>query len=220
MVEVKEGIVASKATVARYPIYLRYLRDLRKAGEENVSSTRIASDLKLNPVQVRKDLALVSSVSGRPKLGFGIEELVHDIERFLGCDNVNDALLVGVGGLGKTLLGYEGFAAYGLHIVAAFDVSPSVIGTKINGVPVLSIDKLAHTAESLGIKLGIITVPKAAAQETADRMIACGIRGIWNFAPTHLNLPAGVAVKNEDLAASLAVISKRLLDILKTDGAD
>ena len=105
MIEVKDGIIASQATVARYPIYLRYLRDLKKAGEENVSSTRIADDLKLNPVQVRKDLALVSSVSGKPKLGFGVEELTRDLEQFLGCDNVNDALLVGAGGLGRTLLG-------------------------------------------------------------------------------------------------------------------
>lgn len=215
MIEVKEGIVASKATIARYPIYLRYLRDLKKNGEENVSSTRIAEDMRLSPVQVRKDLALVSSVSGRPKLGFGVEELIRDLERFLGCDNASDALLVGVGGLGRTLLGYEGFKNYGLNIVAAFDVDPKLIGQKICGVPVLSTEKLKHTAESLGIKLGVITVPKNAAQTTADLMVASGIRGIWSFAPTHLSLPDGVAVKYEDLAASLAVLSKRLLDELK-----
>lgn len=217
MIEVKDGIIASQATVARYPIYLRYLRDLKKAGEENVSSTRIADDLKLNPVQVRKDLALVSSVSGKPKLGFGVEELTRDLEQFLGCDNVNDALLVGAGGLGRTLLGYEGFKNYGLNIVAAFDTDPTLIGQKFGGVPVLPLDKLKHTAESLGVKLGIITVPKSAAQETAELLVASGIRGIWNFAPTHLSLPDGIAVKNEDLAASLAVLSKRLLDALRAD---
>ena len=81
----------------------------------------------------------------------------------------------------------------------------------------LPLDKLKHTAESLGVKLGIVTVPKNAAQETADLLVASGIRGIWNFAPTHLSLPDGIAVKNEDLAASLAVLSKRLLDALKAD---
>lgn len=217
MIEVKEGIVASKATVARYPVYLRYLRDLKKAGESVVSSTRIADDLKLNAVQVRKDLALVSSVSGKPKLGFGLEELIRDIEQFLGCDNVTDALLVGAGGLGRTLLGYEGFRNAGLNIVAAFDVDPALIGKKVNGVPVLGIDKFRHTAESLGVNMGIVTVPKSAAQETADLMVCSGIRGIWNFAPTHLNLPDGIAVKNEDLAASLAILSKRLLDVLRAD---
>lgn len=117
MLEYKEGI--SKATIARLPIYLRFLRDRQAAGERYASSTQIADRMRLNPVQVRKDLALVSSESGRPKLGFRIDELIEDIERFLGCDNVNDALIVGVGGLGRTLLSYEGFRNYGLNIVAA-----------------------------------------------------------------------------------------------------
>lgn len=206
--------MASQATIARLPIYLRYLRDKLKTGEENISSTTIADDLRLNPVQVRKDLALVSSVSGKPKLGFAVKELIVSIERFLGCDNVNDALLVGVGGLGSTLLAYEGFKNYGLNIVAAFDNNPAVIGQKICGVPVLDVERMASTVRRLQIKMGIITVPKSAAQEIADRMAACGIRGIWNFAPTHLRLGDGIAVKNEDLAASLAVLSKRLRDVL------
>lgn len=215
MIEVKEGIVASKATIARLPIYLRYLRDLHAAGEENVSSTKIAEDMKLNPVQVRKDLALISGVPGKPKLGFGVGELIGDLERFLGCDNVFDALLVGAGGLGRTLLGYEGFKNYGLNIVAAFDVDPARIGTKINSVPVLGLDKLEHTASSLNVKLGIVTVPKAEAQLVADLMVKSGIRGIWNFAPVQLKLPDEVVVKYEDLAASLAVLSKRLSDAIK-----
>lgn len=212
--------MASKATIARLPVYLRYLREIKASGEENVSSTKLADSMKLNPVQVRKDLALISSVSGKPKLGFGVCELINDIEQFLGCDNVNDALIVGVGGLGKTLLGYEGFKNYGLNIVAAFDVNPQLIGEKVNGVPVLSLDKLQHTVKSLNIKMGIITVPKAAAQSVAELMVASGIRGIWNFSPRQLHLPENIAVKNEDLAASLAVLSKRLLDVLRKEGGE
>lgn len=215
MIEVKEGIIASKATIARYPIYLRYLREKQEAGEENISSTRIADDLKLNPVQVRKDLALVSSVSGKPKLGFGVVELITDLERFLGLDNVNDAVLVGVGGLGKALLLYGGFAGYGLNIVAGFDVREEVIGTRVGNVPIFGTDKLKSTVERLGVKLGIVTVPQAAAQATADLLVASGIRGIWNFAPTHLDLPQGVTVKNEDLAASLSVLRKQLENVLE-----
>lgn len=206
--------MASKATVSRLPIYLRYLRDKLKDGEENISSTKIAEDMRLNSVQVRKDLALISSVSGKPKLGFGIQELIDSIEDFLGCNNVNDALLVGVGGLGSTLLCYEGFKNYGLNIVAAFDVNSNVIDKKINGVPVLPMDKLDSTARRLNVKMGIITAPKEAAQGIADRMVESGILAIWNFAPTHLKLQENIAVKYEDLAASLAVLSRKLKDVI------
>lgn len=215
MIEYREGIVASKATIARLPIYLRYLREKLGACEENISSTAIADEMHLNPVQVRKDLALVSSVSGKPKLGFGVKDLIDSIERFLGFDNTNDALLVGVGGLGRTLLSYEGFKNYGLNLVAAFDVNPELVGSKVNGIPVLAPEKMANTASRLNIKLGIITVPKESAQGVADSMVESGIRAIWNFAPTHLKLPESIAVKNEDLAASLAVLSKKLSDIVK-----
>lgn len=217
MIECKEGIVASKATVSRLPIYLRYLRDKLKDGEENISSTKIAEDMRLNPVQVRKDLALVSSVSGKPKLGFAVHELIESIEDFLGCNNVNDALLVGVGGLGSTLLSYEGFKNYGLNIVAAFDVNPQTINKRINDVPVLPMEKLDSTVKKLNIKMGIITAPKIAAQNIADKMVESGILAIWNFAPTHLKLPDNIAVKYEDLAASLAVLSRRLKDVLSVN---
>lgn len=211
MVEYREGV--SKATIARLPIYLRYLRDRSAAGEEYASSTQIADRMRLNPVQVRKDLALVSSESGRPKLGFKITTLIEDVERFLGCDNVNDALIVGVGGLGRTLLTYEGFRNYGLNIVAAFDADSAVVGKTFGGVTVRGVDKLRKTAAEKNVKMGIITVPKAAAQQVAEIMVAGGIRAIWNFAPTHLVLPDGIAVKNEDLAASLAVLSRQLKSV-------
>ncbi len=211
MLEYKEGI--SKATIARLPIYLRFLRDRQAAGERYASSTQIADRMRLNPVQVRKDLALVSSESGRPKLGFRIDELIEDIERFLGCDNVNDALIVGVGGLGRTLLAYEGFRNYGLNIVAAFDSSPEIVGRTYGGLTVQPVGELVRTAVEKNVKMGIITVPKSAAQGVAEVMVAGGIRAIWNFAPAHLSLPDNIAVKNEDLAASLAVLSRQLKNV-------
>ena len=211
MLEYKEGI--SKATIARLPIYLRYLRDRQAAGESYASSTQIADRMRLNPVQVRKDLALVSSESGRPKLGFRIGELIEDIERFLGCDNVNDALIVGIGGLGRTLLAYDGFRNYGLNIVAAFDSSPEVTGKVFGELKVQPMSELMRTAAEKNVKMGIITVPKSAAQSVAEIMVAGGIRAIWNFAPAHLVLPENIAVKNEDLAASLAVLSRQLKNV-------
>ncbi len=217
MIEMKEDIVASKATISRLPVYLRFLRDKLKAGDENVSSTVIAEGLQLNPVQVRKDLALVSSAAGKPKLGFRVKELIEDVENFLGLHSTRDAILVGAGQLGRTLLCYEGFKNYGLNIIAAFDVSPAVVGRDVGGVKVLGYERMASLVRKSGVKMGIVTVPKEAAQRVADDMAASGIRAIWSFAPRHLTLPQDVVVKYEDLAASLAVLGKKLEDNLKNE---
>ena len=212
--ELKEDVIASKATISRLPSYLRLLRDTLAHGDEYISSTVIATKLGLNSVQVRKDLALVSSASGRPKLGFAVKELIASIESFLGLNTSHDAVLCGVGSLGSTLLKYEGFKNYGLNIVAAFDINSAVIGKEINGIFVLGYESLPETVHKLNVKMGIITAPKAHAQQIADDMAKSGIRAIWNFAPVHLDLPDSIAVKYEDLAASLAVLSKKLEDII------
>ena len=207
----------SKATIRRLPSYLRYLKDLEAEGEKNVSSTMIADELGLNSVQVRKDLAVISSVAGKPKLGFEIADLIADINRFLGYDNVTDAVLVGAGGLGSALIGYGGFRNYGLNIVAVFDSNPDVIGKEIGGIIVSDAREIAQTVSRLNVKIGIITVPKSAAQQVADALIAGGVRAVWNFAPANLVLPENTAVKNEDMAASLAILSMRLAEILNNE---
>lgn len=210
----KEITNVSKATIGRMPAYLRYLKEKEQQGERTISSTAIAEDLRLNAVQVRKDLSVISSVAGKPKLGFDIAELIADINRFLGYDNVTDAVLVGAGGLGSALLGYGGFKNYGLNIVAAFDVDPALVGKTIGGVKVFDASEITHLVHRLNVRIGIITVPKAAAQQVADALISGGVRAIWNFASAHLMLPEDIAVKNEDMAASLAILSKRLAEIL------
>ncbi|MEG1556474.1 MAG: redox-sensing transcriptional repressor Rex, partial [Bacteroidales bacterium] len=121
----------SKATLNRLPTYFYYLKERIKEGEHYISSTTIAESLKLNPIQVRKDLAFVSSTAGKPRMGFEINELINDIETFLGYNNVDDAILVGVGQLGRTLLSYDGFKNYGLNIVAAFDSNEDIVDIKI-----------------------------------------------------------------------------------------
>ena len=213
----KEMATVSKATIGRLPAYHRYLKEKQAEGERTISSTAIAEDLHLNAVQVRKDLALISSVAGKPKLGFDVEDLIADIDRFLGYDNVSDAVLVGAGGLGSALVGYGGFKNYGLNIVAAFDSSPALIGTVLHGVHVFDVSELGRLVRRLNVRIGIITVPKEAAQGAADALVSGGVRAIWNFAPVHLSLPADIAVKNEDMAASLAILSKRLAEILNNE---
>ena len=213
----KEIQNVSKATIGRLPAYHRYLKEKLAEGEKTISSTSIAEDLHLNAVQVRKDLSVISTVAGKPKLGFEIAELIEDINRILGYDNVTDAVLVGAGGLGSALAGYDGFKNYGLNIVAVFDSDPEIIDSTVNGIKVFDAAQIQHLVRRLNVLIGIITVPKSAAQKVADELIEGGVRAIWNFAPVHLNVPENIAVKNEDMAASLAILSKRLAEILNTE---
>lgn len=204
-------LVILKSTLSRLPIYYCYLQEMAERGDEYISSSVMAEKLSLNSVQVRKDLALVSSLPGRPKKGFRTQQLLADMKAYLGYDNFNEAILVGVGSLGSTLLQYPGFSNYGLDIVAGFDSKSSVQGRRIGGKPIMSMDKLPSFVQRLNIQIGIIAVPSPQAQKVADLLINSGIRAIWNFAPTHINIPQGVLMKNENLAASLAVLSRQLM---------
>lgn len=194
----------SKAVLKRLPGYLSYLKGL---DVQYISATAIATALNMGEVQVRKDLAAVSD-GGRPKIGYERLSLMEDISSFLGYDNATDAILVGAGKLGQALLGYSGFDAYGLNILAAFDTAPAA--TEMEGKPVMHISSLPEFCNRRNVLMGIITVPVDAAQTVCDRLIDCGIKAIWNFAPTHLEVPDGILVQNENMATSLAVLSMHL----------
>ena len=129
---------------------------------------------------------------------------MEDIESFLGYDNTTDAIIVGAGKLGCALLGYEGFAEYGLNIVAAFDRTPH---EDDSGKPVYPMEKLHSFCKRNKSLMGIITVPAAHAQQVADMRIACGIKAIWNFAAVHLDAPANILIQNQNMATNLAVLS-------------
>ena len=201
----------STQTLQRLPLYLNYLRSLPKGKSENISATAIADALRLGDVQVRKDLALVSS-GGRPKVGYVTRELTSDIENFLGYHDVETAVLVGAGDLGHSLLSYDGFSGYGLEIAAAFDRDPALVGTTIAGKRGLSMEKLVDLCCRMQIHMGIIAVPGGEAQAVCDTLVSSGVLAIWNFAPVRLDVPEDVLVRNEDLAGSLAVLAKRLAE--------
>ncbi len=205
-----EEMEISKATLSRMPLYLHFLQEESSKGAQYISSTVIAQNISVSSVLVRKDLALVSSEPGRPRLGFAINRLIVDIEKFLGYDNLSDAIIVGAGGLGRAFLCYEGFRNNGLNIVAAFDVSEKLIGTRVADKEILPLSALAKFVEEHKIKIGVITVPKVAAQDVLNQMVDAGIRAIWNFAPAPLRVPKEVILKTEDLAASLAMLAGKL----------
>jgi len=199
----------SLPTVRRLPLYLSVLKKAAERETAYVSSSQLAKVLALEPIQVRKDLAAVG-VSGQPRLGFPVRNVVAAIEEFLGWDNVTDAFVVGAGHLGIALAGYSGFQRYGLNVVALFDNDPEKIGRQVHGKEVFPIAKFSNLAGRLHVHIAILTVPEAAAPPVAQLAIDSGIRAIWNFTPAKLSVPAGVIVERVDLAASLAVLSSKL----------
>ena len=198
----------SKAVLKRLPGYLSYLKSITGSASPYISATALANALGMGEVQVRKDLAMVSD-GGRPKIGYLRESLIEDIEQFLGYDNTSDAILIGAGKLGQALMGYGGFDAYGLNILAAFDAAPFADRTD-EGKCVYSMDQLESFCDAHKVLMGIITVPAPQAQSVCDMLIQCGIKAIWNFAPTHLDVPEGILVQNENMATSFAVLSMHL----------
>ena len=195
------------------PGYLRYLKKREADGAEYISSVGLAEAMQENPAVVKKDLSMAVVSEGKPKVGYYIPDLIRDIESFMGYDHEKEAIIVGVGKLGQALMGYSGFEKYGLTIVAGFDVDNNLIGKEVHGKKILHVAKMASTVQKLGIRIAILTLPAANAQLMADMLVEAGIRAIWNFSPVTLNLPDNVAVKNENMAASLAVLSARLKEI-------
>lgn len=200
----------SRQTLQRMPYYLQKLKELQSQGRTEISAPQLAEIFGYTEIQIRKDLAGVSSVQGKPKVGFKISPLIVDIENVLGYKYANKAIIIGAGLLGHALLNFKGFSDYGIEIVAAFDANEDKVGLEYNGKPVLSMTELSRYCTENGIKIGIITVPQIAAQRVCDALVDSGIKAIWNFAQTHLIVPQGILVQNENMAASLAVLFQHL----------
>ncbi len=197
-------------TLRRLPVYYQYIKKFSQDNKSDfISCTQIARELHLIAIQVRKDLEYTAA-QGKPKVGYCVSDLLRAIECFLGWNNTTEAILVGSGHLGAALLGYNGFKDYGLNIIAAFDNDTQKIGKEIRGRKIHSIKKMPDIVKRTNIKIGILTAPGEVAQELADSMIDAGIRAIWNFAPTKISASSEVIIQHENLASTLAVLSKRL----------
>ncbi|TCL59228.1 redox-sensing transcriptional repressor [Hydrogenispora ethanolica] len=198
-------MIVPKFTLKRLPFYYRCLCGAAERGENYVSSEEIARAAQVNAVQVRRDLTVFGAL-GQAGLGYHVNSLKAKLEEILGLKNTNEAVLVGVGRLGRAIVDYTGFERYGLNIVALFDSAPELVGQRVSGREVFPVAELEHIVKRLGIKVGIITVPTDWAQPIAGIMVRAGIKAIWNFAPVSLETPPDVVVRNEDLAAGLATL--------------
>ena len=192
----------SRASAQRLSLYLRCLEGWRRDGLETASSRSLADALGLGAAQVRKDLAYLGRV-GRRGVGYRVADLAAAIRSVLGIDREWRAVLVGAGNLARALLRYRGFTERGFRIVGLFDADARKVGQRVEGLEVLPMPDLVKRVRSLGAELGIVAVPWESAQEVGEILAAAGVRGVLNFAPAVLRLPAGIAVVNVDLTIQL-----------------
>ena len=195
-----------RKTIYRLSLYLRCLARLRENGLGTVSSEALARAAGVKPTQLRKDLACFGTFGTRG-LGYDVAELSTRIADELGTSRLQPVILVGVGHLGLALLSYRGFEKEGFEIVAAFDLEPQRQRDKEIPQPVYGMDRLGEFVRAHGIRMAILTVPAAAAQEVANALVAAGIAGILNFSPLVLAVPEAVTVNNVNLAIELENLS-------------
>ena len=201
----------------RIPLYLSVLKNLESKNVKYISSSELSKTLNENASVIKKDLSFLTTKEGKPKVGYEVKQLICDIEEVLGFKHSMKAIIVGIGTLGTSLLKYTGFEEKGLNIVAGFDVNKNIIGSTINGKMIYHSNEIKSFVSGKDIKFGIITTPAAFAQETANALVECGIQAIWNFTPSHLEIPKDIVVRNENLATSFAILSQKLQEKLMED---
>ena len=196
-------------TIRRLPWYLSYVRMLDNLHVEYVSSTQISKELNVQSSQIAKDLSFLN-IRGKTRMGYEVSRLVMELEAFLGFNRQHDAVVIGTGSLGAALMQDRGLENYGLNIVAGFDVRQEVIGKCLGGLPVLDVNDLAAWQRENHVSIAILTVPVENAQETADLLIECGIKALWNFTPYRIKAPDDVVIANTSIYAHLAIIYNRM----------
>jgi redox-sensing transcriptional repressor len=196
------GAKPSRASVGRLSLYLRRLEMLHREGISKVSSRLLGEALGVTDAQVRKDLAYLGTL-GHPGIGYAAPELIAAIRRALGIDRDWPTVLVGVGNLARALLRYQGFVERGFRFVALFDADPTKIGQTIEGLCVHALEEMPPVLAATKAELGVLTVPSQAAQSVAEALAAAGIRGVLNFTPQVLRLPADISVVSVDLTVQL-----------------
>lgn len=195
--------------IRRLPWYLACVQQLRSQGVEHVSSTAISQQLNVDASQIAKDLSYLN-IKGKTRIGYEVAQLERGLNDFLGFRRSHRAVMLGVGSLGRALITDSGLSRYGLQIVAGFDVSPYVIGTEINGIPVYDISELASRREELQAEIAIIAVPVESAAQIAEQCIASGLKALWNFTPFHIKSRPGITIENTSIYAHLAVMYNRM----------
>ena len=199
----------SDKVISRLTQYHCILVDYIKKKNYTITSSTIAQLLKIDESQVRKDISMLNN-TGKSRVGYDVNRLKETIEKTLGFKNPKNAFIIGAGNLGTALAKYNDFEAYGLNVMALFDVDKEKIGKKINSKPVFDIKELSEYTKKMNVEIGILTVPSDFAQEIANYAVKSKINYIWNFSPTVLDVPNGVEVWNENLMGNFLQFSYKI----------
>ena len=191
-----------EVVIDRLPVYGRALALLQRQGREVVNSQELGERLGVTPAQIRKDLSYFGRF-GKQGRGYNVARLLEELNQILGLTREWAMVLVGVGQLGRAILGYDGFAPQGFRIIAAFDDDPNTVGTLVNGQTIRSVSTLRETLEQNKADIGIVAVPGASAQRVIDNLVDCGVKAILNYAPIAAQAPPHVRIKDIDPVLAL-----------------
>jgi len=196
-------------TLWRLSLYLRCLRQLTREGVKTISSAKMEAHCGILPTQIRRDLSYFGEF-GKPGTGYDAQHLLDRLTEIMQLHRRHPAVIVGAGNLGSALAGYSGFGPSPFDIVAIFDNNFNKIGRMLWDLEILDVNRLPEINEELNAEIAIIAVPAEAAQEVADVVVKAGVRGILNFAPALINVPADVALRNVDFTRELEVLCYHL----------
>lgn len=196
----------SQAVIRRLPRYYRYLGELLENGMERISSNDLSKRMKVTASQIRQDLNNFGGF-GQQGYGYNVKYLYTEIGKILGLEQDHNIIIIGAGNLGQALANYAAFESRGFILKGIFDVNPRLEGVSIRGVPIRMMDEINSFVKNNEVEIAVLTIPKDKALEVADRLVENGVRAIWNFAHTDLNLPDHIIVENVHLSESLMQLS-------------
>lgn len=199
----------SQAVIRRLPRYYRYLGELLENGVERISSNDLSRRMKVTASQIRQDLNNFGGF-GQQGYGYNVKYLYTEIGKILGLDQDHNVIIIGAGNLVQALANYASFEKRGFIMKGLFDVNPRLEGVTVRGIAIRMMEDLPQFVRDNNIEIAALTIPKAKAEEVADMLVSYGVKAIWNFAHTDLELPDDVLVENVHLSESLMRLSYNL----------
>ena len=201
--------VISQAVISRLPRYYRYLGDLKDNGIERISSQDLSKLMKVTASQIRQDFNNFGGF-GQQGYGYNVEYLYNEIAKILGLNTTHNLIIVGAGNLGQALANYMNFERRGFIVKGIFDINPKLHGKELRGIPVQPVENIEEFVKENDIDIAVLTIPKDGAVKTAEVLVKCNIKAIWNFAHVDLQVPDDVQVENVHLSDSLMKLSYNL----------
>lgn len=192
----------SQAVISRLPRYFRYLGELKDEGIERISSQELSDIMHVTASQIRQDFNNFGGF-GQQGYGYKVEYLYEEIGKLLGLDRTHNLIIIGAGNLGQALANYMNFERRGFLFRGIFDNNPALYGKKIRDMKIMPMEEMESFIRENQIDIAVLTIPKISAVSVAERLVSCGIRGIWNFAHVDLNVPREIQVENVHLSDSL-----------------